>query len=71
MKFSIKVIAIFGTFCILNLIPEITSEVVCSEDELVKELVEDIEDNGKFYILSLRHEFMVNFLHNMYIFFFR
>jgi len=25
----------------------INSEVVCSEDELVKELIEDLEDNGK------------------------
>ncbi len=32
---------------ILFLTTQVKSEVVCSEDELVKELIEDIRDNGK------------------------
>ena len=44
MKFTRKLLIclIFFTFLIY-----VRNEVVCSEDELVRELVEDLEDNGK------------------------
>ena len=37
-------ISILVLFCFINYI---NSEVVCSEDELVREIIEDLEDNGK------------------------
>ena len=37
-------ISILVLFCFINYIH---SEVVCSEDELVREIIEDLEDNGK------------------------
>jgi len=39
---------------ILVTIITVKSEVVCSEDELVREIIEDLEDNGIFHNLSLR-----------------
>ena len=38
---------IFAFVLIFTLISLSKSEVVCSEDELVKEIMEDLEDNGK------------------------
>ena len=40
-----KLVLIFLCFAIT--INYINSEVVCSEDELVREIIEDLEDNGK------------------------
>ncbi len=46
MKFSRKLI-----FCLISftfmLLQNVSAEVVCSEDELVREIVEDLDDNGK------------------------
>ena len=41
-----KKVLICSIVAISYLITLINSEVVCSEDELVRELVEDLEDNG-------------------------
>ena len=41
-KILISIVAISYLIALIN------SEVVCSEDELVRELVEDLEDNGNF-----------------------
>ena len=46
MMFIKKKLFIIGIIAISYLIAQAYSEVVCSEDELVKELIEDIEDNG-------------------------
>lgn len=47
MMFLNKKILIFSLSIIISVfISQAYSEVVCSEDELVKELVEDIEENG-------------------------
>ena len=46
MMFSNKKFLICSIIAISYLIAIINSEVVCSEDELVRELVEDLEDNG-------------------------
>ena len=48
MMFSIKKVLICSIIAI-SYIALINSEVVCSEDELVRELVEDLEDNGNKY----------------------
>jgi hypothetical protein len=37
---------------VLTAIAVIKAEVVCSEDELVREIIEDLEDNGKILFLS-------------------
>lgn len=44
-----KSLLLFATqlFICLIIAIQVNSEVVCSEDELVKELIEDIQDNGK------------------------
>lgn len=34
---------------LIALVIKVRSEVVCSEDELVREIIEDLEDNGKPY----------------------
>jgi hypothetical protein len=49
MKVKRSLIVLCGVYfiCMLNLISQVESQVVCSEDELVKELYEDIIDNGK------------------------
>ena len=47
-----KKILICSIIAISYLIAIINSEVVCSEDELVRELVEDLEDNGIILILK-------------------
>lgn len=44
--FSYKKLLICSILAISYLISITNSEVVCSEDELVRELVEDLEDNG-------------------------
>jgi len=49
--FNVKLFVI-GIITLLFLIIESNSEVVCSEDELVKELIQDIEDNGKIKLLN-------------------
>lgn len=41
-----KKFLILSLIALSYLICQINSEVVCSEDELVRELVEDLEDNG-------------------------
>jgi hypothetical protein len=46
MMFSFKKLLICSILAISYLIALTNSEVVCSEDELVRELVEDLEDNG-------------------------
>ena len=46
MMFSVKKTLIISIIAISYLIAIINTEVVCSEDELVRELVEDLEDNG-------------------------
>lgn len=42
------------TIFILLSIITIKSEVVCSEDEFVREIIEDLDDNGIIHILSFR-----------------
>jgi phosphoribosyl-dephospho-CoA transferase len=44
IKFTI---AIFGIILLSNLSTMVNSQAVCSLDELIKELYEDIVDNGK------------------------
>ena len=39
-------IHLIKVFLMLIVISTIKSEVVCSEDELVREIIEDLEDNG-------------------------
>jgi hypothetical protein len=46
MKFGRKLIVCLF-FLSLVLLNTIKAEVVCSEDELVREIVEDLDDNGK------------------------
>ena len=48
MMFLNKKLILIGIVAISFLVAQAYSEVVCSEDELVKELIEDIEDNGNF-----------------------
>jgi hypothetical protein len=38
---------IFLSLVLILFVNHIKSEVVCSEDELVREIIEDLEDNGK------------------------
>lgn len=47
MMFLNKKLILIGIVAFSFLLSTAYSEVVCSEDELVKELIEDIEDNGK------------------------
>ena len=42
--------AIFGLILLSNLSTLVNSQAVCSLDELIKELYEDIVDNGKHAI---------------------
>ena len=35
-------------FVLISLIA-VNLEVVCSEDELLRDIIEDLEDNGKYY----------------------
>lgn len=44
MKFTVFAF-IFLQFAVL-----LTADAVCSEDELIRELREDIADNGNFYL---------------------
>lgn len=46
MKFSKNILLAIISFTLIYL-RFIKTEVVCSEDELVREIVEDLEDNGK------------------------
>lgn len=46
MMFLKKNLILIGMIAFAFLVAQAYSEVVCSEDELVKELIEDIEDNG-------------------------
>lgn len=45
MKF--KIILLFILTCLTIIVK---SEVVCSEDELVREILEDLADNGTIFI---------------------
>lgn len=45
MKLNFKIT--FGVFLILLLSLKVSSQVVCSQNELIKELMEDLLDNGK------------------------
>ena len=51
MKVKQFVIIAFLLGMIVNVVK---SEVVCSEDELVREIIEDLEDNGKIYNLIIK-----------------
>lgn len=42
------------TFLLLIAFLAVKSEVVCSEDELVREILEDLEDNGIYSSLFFR-----------------
>ena len=46
MKFSRKLLLCLFSLSLVFL-NSVKAEVVCSEDELVREIVEDLEDNGK------------------------
>ncbi len=48
MMFLNKKLILIGVIAISFLVAQANSEIVCSEDELVKELIEDIEDNGNY-----------------------
>jgi len=48
MMFLRKKLILIGMIALSFLVAQSYSEVVCSEDELVKELIEDIEDNGNY-----------------------
>jgi len=54
MMFLKKNLLPIGILILSFLLAHVNSEVVCSEDELVKELVEDIEDNGKRFKLNVK-----------------
>ena len=43
-KLKLIFLSVLIFFTIIN---KINTEVVCSEDELVREIIEDLEDNGK------------------------
>lgn len=55
MMFLKKKLILIGIIAISFLVAQAHSEVVCSEDELVKELIEDIEDNGNINILLITY----------------
>jgi len=51
MMFLNRKLIFIGIIAISFFFAQAYSEVVCSEDEFVKELIEDIEDNGINFIL--------------------
>jgi len=53
MMFLKKKLLLITIIALCYFIVDTYSEVVCSEDELVKELIEDIEDNGRHLKINL------------------
>jgi len=47
-------LTILLVFCLTTLISFTSAEVVCSEDELVREIVEDIKYNGIIIIFNIK-----------------